>query len=107
MRSTIIDEGSKQSDIWGLLQGTWNEYESGEWHIVKTPFFLTMTATCDVGGHPLPFKFLVPVCGILYYPDGGLEAVIVRPGENSINVTKKCIAKFQLFGSETETAAVI
>ena len=115
MRSTIIDAGSKQTDVWGLLQGTWNEYdvkvggesEKKSWHVVKTPFFLILSATCDAGGYPLPFKFNVPVCGILYYGDGSVSAAIVRPGENSINVSKKCIAKFQLFGNEADVAAVI
>ena len=107
MRSTIIDAGSKQSDVWGLLQGTWNEFDKDSWHIVKTPFFLTLTATCSEGGHPLPFKFKVPIVGIKYFGDGGIEAVIVRPGENSINVTEKCVVKFQLFGNEAETEAVI
>lgn len=107
MRSTIIDAGSKQNDVWGLLQGTWNEYDSGEWHIVKTPFFLCLTATCGAGGHPLPFKFNMPVCGIKYYGDGTVSAVIVRPGENSINIDEKCIVKFQLFGNEADTVGVI
>lgn len=107
MRSTIIDAGSKQSDVWGLLQGTWNEWDTAGWHVIKTPFFLVMTATCDAGGKPLPFKFRVPVCGTMTYGDGRISAVIVRPGENSINIDEKCIVKFQLFGSEAETEAVI
>lgn len=108
MRSTIIDAGSKSTDVWGLLQGTWNEYDSGEWHIVKTPFFLVLTATCNKGGHPLPFKFKMPVVGIRYYSDGSCKSVIVRPGENSINITDNtCIVKFQLFGNEVDTEAVI
>lgn len=107
MRSTIIDAGSKQSDVWGLLQGTWNEWDTGEWHVVRTPFFLTLTAICDAGGHPLPFKFKVPVCGIKYYGNGDIGAIVVRPGENSINVTSKCVVKFQLFGNEADTEAVI
>jgi hypothetical protein len=36
-----------------------------------------------------------------------VESVVVRPGENSINVPSTCIVKFQLFGNEAETAGVI
>lgn len=107
MRSAVIDAGSKQEDIWGLLQGTWNEYDSGEWHVVKTPFFTTITLTAEPGGHPLPWKFKNPACGLLYYSDGSVESVVVRPGENSINVTRTCIVKFQLFGSEADVGGVI
>jgi hypothetical protein len=49
----------------------------------------------------------MPVCGIKYYGDGTVSAVIVRPGENSINIDEKCIVKFQLFGNEADTVGVI
>lgn len=107
MRSVIINEGSKANDVWGVLQGTWNEFDKNGWHVVMTPFFLVLTKTCEAGGNPLPFKFKTPVCGIAYKSDGDCNAVIVRPGENSINMAEKCIVKFQLFGSEANTEAVI
>ena len=107
MRSVIVDAGSKQSDIWGLLQGTWNEYDQGGWHIVKTPFFLVLKATAEEGGMPLPFRFKEPVAGILYFGDGTVQSIIVRPGENSVSIPRTCIVKFQLFGNEAETAGVI
>jgi len=107
MRSVIVDAGSKQSDIWGLLQGTWNEYDRGSWHIVKTPFFLVLKATAEAGGLPLPFRFNEPVAGLMYFSEGDVQSVVVRPGENSINVPSTCIVKFQLFGNEAETAGVI
>ena len=107
MRSTIIDAGSQQSDVWGLLQGTWNEYDSGEWHVVKTPFFTTITMTADAGGHPLPWKFRNPVVGLLYLADGDVKSVVVRPGEISINVPDNCIFKFQLFGNEADVTGVL
>lgn len=106
MRSTIIDAGSKQSDVWGLLQGTWNEYDSHGWHIVKTPFFTVLQANASPGGLPLPFAFRQPVVGLLYYTDGNVESVVVRPGENSLNITQTCIVKIQLFGIEAEVDSV-
>lgn len=107
MRSTIIDVGSKQSDVWGLLQGTWNEFDKNGWHVVMTPFFLVITRTCEAGGNPLPFRFKDVVCGLAYMGDGSCESVIVRPGENSINMSKKCIVKFQLFGNEANVDGVV
>ena len=107
MRSTIIDSGSKQSDIWGVLTGVWNEYDKGEWHIVRTPFYLTLSATLEEGGHPLPFRFKNPICGIVYGADGAIGSVVVRPGENSVNVQSTCIVKFSLFGTEADVEGVI
>lgn len=107
MRSTIIDAGSKQSDIWGLLTGTWNEYDSGQWHIVKTPFFTVLSTVAEAGGVPLPFSFKVPVVGTLTLGNGDVKGVIVRPGENSIKVDQTCVVKFQLFGSEGEVTGVV
>jgi hypothetical protein len=107
MRSGIIDAGSKQNDVWGILAGSWNEFDRNGWHVVMTPFFLVMTRTCEAGGNPLPFRFKDVVCGLAYKSDGSASAVIVRPGENSINMSDKCIVKFTLFGEEASTEAVI
>jgi hypothetical protein len=107
MRSTIIDAGSKQSDVWGLLTGTWNEYDQAGWHIVKTPFFTVLSIVAEKGGIPLPFSFKVPVVGSKTYGNGDVKGIIVRPGENSINIDDTCVVKFQLFGSEAEVTGVI
>ncbi len=107
MRSAVIDAGSKPSDVWGILTGLWNEYDQGQWHILRTPFFLVLKATAEAGGLPLPFRFKEPVAGLMYFSDGNVESVVVRPGENSIDVPSTCIVKFQLFGNEAEPAGVI
>lgn len=107
MRSTIIDAGSKQSDVWGLLLGTWDEYDSHGWHILKTPFFLVLSATLEKGAKPLPFRFKSPVVGTLTYGDGTVSGIVVRPGESAVNVEDTCIARFQLFGNEAEVTGVI
>lgn len=107
MRSAIIDSGSKQSDIWGVLTGMWNEYDQGDWHIVRTPFFLTLSATLEAGGHPLPFRFKHPICGLVHGTDGAISSVVVRPGENSVNIASTSIVKFSLFGTEADVEGVI
>ena len=54
MRNGIINEGSSKEDVLGVLTGVWNEYDDREWHVVKTPFMVAMTATLDAGPQILP-----------------------------------------------------
>ena len=107
MRSAVINAGSKQSDVWGVLTGLWDEYDHGQWHILRTPFFLVLKATLQEGACPLPFTFREPVAGMMYFGDGTVQGVVVRPGENSVVVPQDCIVKFQLFGGEADTGGVI
>ena len=54
MRNAIITGSSKTSDIVGVLTGVWNEYDERGWHIVKTPFFVSLSATLQAGPQILP-----------------------------------------------------
>lgn len=54
MRNAVINGGSPKEEVWGVLTGVWNEYDDREWHVVKTPFMVAMTATLDVGPQILP-----------------------------------------------------
>ena len=101
-----INKTSPQVDIWEVLSGVWNEYDSGEWHIVKCPFFMVITATLDAGPHPLPFPFDVPVAGLLACPDKTVEAVVVRPLETAINLDRAGLVTFHLFGDGVKPKAV-
>ena len=53
MRSALINSNSPKEDVWGVLTGIWNEYDEREWHVVKTPFMVAMTATLDAGPNML------------------------------------------------------
>ena len=54
MRNAVINGGSPKEDVWGVLTGVWNEYDDREWHVVKTPFKVALTATLDAGPQILP-----------------------------------------------------
>lgn len=105
VKSGQINRTSSLVDMLEVMSGTYSEYDSGEWHVVKTPMFLTMTATLDAGNHPLPFTFAVPVAGTLYCADGTTAAVIVRPNDTAVNVPKSGIVTFQVFGDYAEVKA--
>lgn len=106
MFNGVINKGSPAIDQLEVISGVWNEYESGEWHIVKTPLFLVMTATLDAGEHTLPFNFDVPVAGTLVSPDSTVEGLVVRPGNTAIKTTMPGVATFQVFGDHARPRAV-
>lgn len=54
MRNAVINGGSPKEDVWGVLTGVWNEYDDREWHVVKTPFMVALTATLNAGPQILP-----------------------------------------------------
>lgn len=100
MKSGLISKTSPQVDVLEILTGSWDDYTDGEFHVTHTPFFTVLTATLKAGRHPIPFKFSVPVAGIVYHADGTLEAVIVRPGENAVNIKTPGIFNLQVFGDQ-------
>lgn len=105
MKSGQINKTSSLVDILEVMSGTYSEYDEGEWHIVKTPMFLTMTGTVDKGNHPLPFRFSVPIAGTLYGSDNSIRSVIVRPTETAVNVPVSGIVTFQVFGDYADVKA--
>lgn len=106
MFNGVINKGSPAIDQLEVISGVWNEYESGEWHIVKTPLFLVMTATLDAGEHTLPFNFDIPVAGTLVSPDGSVTGLVIRPGNTAIEVVNPGLATFQVFGDHARPRAV-
>lgn len=100
MKSGLISKTSPQVDVLEILTGSWDDYSENGFHITHTPFFTVLTATLTAGRHPIPFKFSVPVAGIVYHADGTLEAVIVRPGENAVSVREPGIFTLQVFGDQ-------
>lgn len=101
MKSGQINKTSPYVDLLEILSGTWNEYESDGWHIVKTPLFLSLTGTFSAGSHVLPFTFSIPIAGTLYAADNTIASVIVRPGETAINIGKPGIVQMTLFGQQS------
>lgn len=98
MHSGQINKTSPVVDLLEICSGVWNEYDSDGWHIVKTPFFLSLTGNFSAGSHVLPFAFNIPVAGTLCTANGDASAVIVRPGETAVNTDAPGIVQMTLFG---------
>lgn len=105
MYSGVINRTTPPAELLEVLTGTWNEYDVNDWHIVRSPFFLVITATLDKGRHVLPFTFSEPVSAVLSYDDGSVGAAIVKPGQSMLTVSAPCLFKMQLFGSQAVVKA--
>lgn len=107
MKSAVINRTSPFVDIVELLSGSWNEYESGEFHVVRTPFFLVLSATLDAGRHVLPFRFSVPVAATVSHADGTVDAAVIRPGETAVELSAPGVFALQVFGIHAEVRGAV
>ena len=103
MYSGTITRTSPNVDVVETLTGLWNEYDSGDWHIVVTPFFTTVTGNLSAGSHVLPFKMASVVAATVCHGDGSVSAVIIRPGENVVSLSKAGLFSLQVFGRMAQT----
>lgn len=106
MFNGVINKTSPVVDSIHVLTGVWNEYDSGEFHIVKTPFFTVITATLDAGKHPVPFKVGIPVAATVAHADGSVSAAILRPGETAVEIDSPGVFTMQVFGDSAMLEAV-
>ena len=102
MKSAVINKTSPFVDVVELLSGAWQEYDAGEFHVVKTPFFLSLTATLDSGSHALPFRFAIPVAAVVSHADGSVDASVIRPGETAVNLATPGLFSLTVFGVHAE-----
>ena len=101
--SANINRGSSLEAIAGLMAGTWNDYDSREWHIVKTPMFLCVTGTfSNAGTYPLPFRFGMTVMAEIAYGTGESETRIVKLTDTSITVDAACLVRILAFGKASD-----
>lgn len=107
MRSGQINRASNFVDVVEVLTGSWNEYDSGSFHVVVTPFFTVLTATLDAGSTGLPFMVTMPVAGTISHADGSVEAVIIRPGQTAVSVDSPGIFQMQMFGEYAKVANLL
>lgn len=107
MKSGMINRTSPFVDVLEMLSGSWNEYDTGVFHIVVTPFFTVLSATLDSGSTELPFRFTLPVAGTLSHDDGSMDAVIIRPGQTAINAEKPGLFQLQLFGDAARVSTLL
>ena len=98
MRSAIINSGSKKEDIYGVLTGVWNEYNDREWHVVKTPFFIAMTATLDAGPNMLPVT--PPRTSLLSWANSAHSGSLVIKAKNrNFTMPEKAVVQVIMFGT--------
>jgi hypothetical protein len=106
MFNGVINKTSPHVDLLEAMSGVWNQYRNGDWQIIKTPFFTVLTATLDTGRHPLPFRFSVPVPGLVYASGGDVRSVIVRPGEDAVEMPESGIMEIHVYGDMAGVEAV-
>lgn len=107
MHSGMINRTSPYIDVIEMLSGSWNEYNSGDYHIVVTPFFTVITSTLDAGSHELPFKVTMPVAATLSHADGSIDAVIIKPGQTAISVENPGLFQLQVFGDAARVTTLL
>lgn len=101
--SANINSGSPHEAIAGLMAGVWDEYDTREWHVVKTPMFLCVTGTfSSAGTYPLPFRFGMTVMAEIAYGNGASETKVVKLTDASISVGAACLVRILAFGKASD-----
>lgn len=106
MYSGLIGKTTPIVDVLTVLTGQWDERTYQDWHIVLCPFFVTMDRICDAGSVPLPFNVTTPTPALLFGKSGDAKALIVKPGDEAIDVPESGVVQIQIFGSSSQLKAV-
>lgn len=101
MRNGVINAGSPREDIWGVLTGIWNEYDTGnnkEWHVVTTPFFIHCDAVLKAGRNQLPFK---PnrTTALSWTSKDNFGSVVCRVGETGFDIPENAFVEVTMYGN--------
>lgn len=98
MRSANINGESPKEDVWGVLTGIWNEYNEREWHIVKTPFMVAMTATLDAGPNMLPVT--PPRTSLLSWANSSNSgSLVLKAKDRNFTIPEKAVVQVLMFGT--------
>lgn len=99
MRNGIINKGSKLSDIAGVLTGSWYEYDRNGWHVVKTPFMLSMSGSFEKG--TVEFPTVPDRFGLATWAnnDGG-GVMVVKPKQTNIVLPENAFIDVVIHGIE-------
>lgn len=98
MRNGIINEGSSKEDVLAVLTGTWNEYNEREWHVVKTPFMVAMTATLDAGPNMLPVT--PPRTSLLSWANSAHSgSLVLKAKDRNFTMPEKAVVQVLMFGT--------
>jgi hypothetical protein len=98
MRSGIINANSPKEDVWGALTGVWNEYDDHEWHVVKTPFMVALTATLKAGPQILPVA--PPRTSLLSWANAEHSgSIVVKAKDRNFTLPEKSVVQVIMFGT--------
>ena len=98
MRSANINGASPKEDVWAVLTGIWNEYEARGWHVVKTPFFVAMTATLDAGPNMLPVT--PPRTSLLTWANSANSgSLVIKAKDINFTMPEKAVVQVLMFGT--------
>ena len=98
MRSALINSNSPKEDVWGVLTGIWNEYDEREWHVVKTPFMVAMTATLDAGPNMLPVT--PPRTSLLSWANSAHSgSLVIKAKDINFTMPEKAVVQVLMFGT--------
>lgn len=98
MRNALINSNSPKEDVWGVLTGIWNEYDEREWHVVKTPFMVAMTATLDAGPNMLPVT--PPRTSLLSWANSAHSgSLVIKAKDINFTMPEKAVVQVLMFGT--------
>lgn len=98
MRSALINSNSPKEDVWCVLTGIWNEYDEREWHVVKTPFMVAMTATLDAGPNMLPVT--PPRTSLLSWANSAHSgSLVLKAKDRNFTMPEKAVVQVLMFGT--------
>lgn len=98
MRNALINSNSPKEDVWGVLTGIWNEYDEREWHVVKTPFMVAMTATLDAGPNMLPVT--PPRTSMLSWANSAHSgSLVLKAKDRNFTMPEKAVVQVLMFGT--------
>lgn len=98
MRNAVINGGSPKEDVWGVLTGVWNEYNDREWHVVKTPFMVALTATLNAGPQILPVA--PPRTSLLSWANAEHSgSLVLKAKDKNFSLPENAVVQAIMFGT--------
>lgn len=98
MRNAVINGGSPKEDVLGVLTGVWNEYDDREWHVVKTPFMVALTATLKAGPQILPVA--PPRTSLLSWANAEHSgSLVLKAKDKNFSLPENAVVQAIMFGT--------
>ena len=102
MRSAQINGNIPKEDVLGVLTGVWNEYDERDWHVVKTPFMVAMTATLKAGPQILPVA--PPRTTLLSWANAEHSgSLVLKAKDKNFSIPENAVVQVVMFGTMGDT----